>query len=98
MGSFDVLQRTTDSYFDANALMHQWNSIKGNSKREMKRFLTSPKTIAFIDEIDKREAQSQKSDMAIGQQHEILLAKKNKRNPIMFYQHEINKYLISHEI
>lgn len=78
MGSFDVLQRTTDSYFDANALMHQWNSIKGNSKREMKRFLTSPKTIAFIDEIDKREAQSQKSDMAIGQQVIISKGKNTK--------------------
>ena len=38
------------------------------------------------------------SDLKTQQQHEILLAKKNKRNPIMFYQHEINKYLISHEI
>ena len=47
MGSFDVLQRTTDSYFDANALLHQWN--KNNKRRRMDDFLNSSNTKEFID-------------------------------------------------
>lgn len=52
MGSFDILQRTKDGYFDANELLHLWNGRENNSKREMKRFLESPKTIQFIQEIE----------------------------------------------
>lgn len=51
MGSFDILQRTKDGYFDANALLNQWNSKKENPERKMSRFLESPKTIEFINEI-----------------------------------------------
>ena len=51
MWQFKVSQRTNDGYFDANALLNQWNSVKGNTKREMKRFLDSPKTIEFVNEI-----------------------------------------------
>lgn len=51
MGSFDILQRTKDGYFDANALLNQWNSKKENPERKMSRFLDSPKTLEFINEI-----------------------------------------------
>jgi len=51
MGSFDILQRTKDGYFDANALLTQWNSKKDNPERKMSRFLESPKTKEFINEI-----------------------------------------------
>ena len=51
MGSFDILQRTKDGYFDANALLNQWNSKKENPERKMSRFLESPKTLEFINEI-----------------------------------------------
>jgi len=60
MGSFDILQRTKDGYFDASALLHLWNGRDNNSKREMKRFLESPKTIQFITEI---EEESQSAEM-----------------------------------
>lgn len=51
MGSFDILQRTKDGYFDANELLNQWNSKKDNPERKMSRFLESPKTKDFINEI-----------------------------------------------
>jgi hypothetical protein len=53
MGSFDVLQRTKDGYFDANALLSQWNARKDNPERRISRFLDSPKTKEFINEIQK---------------------------------------------
>lgn len=51
MGSFNILQRTKDGYFDANELLAQWNSKKENPERRMLRFLDSPKTKEFITEI-----------------------------------------------
>lgn len=51
MGNFDIIQRTKDGYFDANFLLNQWNSIKSNPERKMIRFLESPKTKEFIEEI-----------------------------------------------
>jgi len=51
MGSFNILQRTKDGYFDANELLAQWNSKKENPERRMSRFLDSPKTKEFIKEI-----------------------------------------------
>lgn len=79
MGEFDVFQRTSDGYFDANALLWQWNKGTGNSKREMKRFIESPKTKEFIDEIKLREAQSQKCDMAVCEQLIVVKGKNTKK-------------------
>ena len=33
MGNFDVFQRTSDGYFDANALLKQWNEVADNPRR-----------------------------------------------------------------
>lgn len=52
MGQFDVLQRTSDSYFDANALVSQWNGVKGNPRRKISEYLKSPKTAEFIKAIE----------------------------------------------
>jgi hypothetical protein len=52
MGSFNVLQRTSDGYFDANALLQMWNKDKGEGKRQMSKYLQLEKTIAFINEIE----------------------------------------------
>lgn len=49
MANYDVLQRTKDGYFDANVLLTQWNDIEVNPKRQMTRFLDSPKTKEFIE-------------------------------------------------
>lgn len=56
MGNFIVTQRTKDGYFDASYLLQQWNMVEVNPKREMKRFLDSPKTLSFIQEIYNQES------------------------------------------
>ena len=62
MGMFNVEQRTSDGYFEANSLLRQWN--KSNQERQMSRYINAPKTISFIDEITRREAQLPKCTMA----------------------------------
>lgn len=52
MGEFDVLQRTKDGYFDANALLTQWNAKSGNTRRRKDDFLNSIKTKEFISVIE----------------------------------------------
>ena len=58
MGMFNVEQRTSDGYFEANSLLQQWN--KNNPERKMNRYISSSKTEEFINEIKLREAQGQK--------------------------------------
>ena len=55
MGDFDVLQRTSDGYFDANALLAQWNSISSHTERKMARFLEASSTKEFIETIIEKE-------------------------------------------
>lgn len=55
IGKYLVPQQTKDKYFNASSLLKQWNSTEGNPKREMKRYLDSPKTKELIDEIKRRE-------------------------------------------
>lgn len=64
MGNFEVSQRTKDMYFDANNLLIQWNLKKGNSKRQMLDFLSSKKTLEFIEVLNEELTQSDNSDMA----------------------------------
>lgn len=54
MGDFEVSQRTSDGYFDGNALLNQWNkSNLKNSKRrrQMSEFKESPNTYEFIESL-----------------------------------------------
>lgn len=51
IGQYCVIQRTSDGFFDANSLLKEWNSKSDNPKREMKKFLSSPKTEEFITAI-----------------------------------------------
>jgi len=48
MGEYEVLQRTSDSYFDLNSLLQQWNNGNGNNRRRLDKFMESPNTKAFI--------------------------------------------------
>lgn len=59
IGDYKFEQRTKDSYFDANLLINQWNSVKGNTRRRLDDFLKSKTTLEFIDSID--------DDLAIGE-------------------------------
>lgn len=56
MGDFEVIQRTKDGYFNANALLTQWNTSHPNKrKRQISEFLESSKTKEFIEEIQRVE-------------------------------------------
>lgn len=68
MGQFEVLQRTSDGWFDANALLTQWNSIRENPQRAMSRFLDSPNTKTFIEALQdevSRSAEQQVGDIQV---------------------------------
>lgn len=58
MGNFKVLQRTSDGYFDGNALLRQWNNTLGNEQRKMDEFLESKRTIEFIDALIEEEREN----------------------------------------
>lgn len=63
MGDFEVLQRTSDGYFDANVLLSQWNNSKlKTGRRKMVEFVDSPKTKDFVNTILKRESHRRKID------------------------------------
>lgn len=66
MGDFEVLQRTSDGYFDANVLLAQWNSSKLKSAkrdRKMGEFKDAPNTHEFIEALrDDVVSHGRKSD------------------------------------
>lgn len=54
MGEFDVMQRTSDGYFDANALLSAWNKspLKTSKRRQqMSEFIDAPSTNEFMQAI-----------------------------------------------
>lgn len=55
MGSFDVFQRTKDGFFDATALIKQWNAIESNTKKDIKDYLYINPTMELIKTICERE-------------------------------------------
>ena len=61
MGNFDVFQRTSDGYFDANALLKQWNEVADNPRREMKKFLDTKSTQEFIEVLTIEESAYRKN-------------------------------------
>ena len=66
MGNFDIIQRTSDGYFDGNALMSQWKKENRNNRDSVSDFLQQKKVQEFMDCLEKdlgNEAQSQKWDM-----------------------------------
>lgn len=49
MGEYEVTQRTSDGYFDANALLNQWNAVESNTRRRIDKFFESENTSEFIE-------------------------------------------------
>lgn len=49
MGQFEVLQRTKDGFFDANALLRQWNANEGNADLRISKFMNQQKVVEFIE-------------------------------------------------
>lgn len=54
MGNFEVFQRTQDGFFNATALLKQWNS-QSKSERKMDNYFNVKGTNEFVDTIMKRE-------------------------------------------
>lgn len=61
--NFSVVQRTSDGYFDGGDLLRQWNSIEGNTRRRMDKFLESDNTSEFLKALAADE--SHRSKMTI---------------------------------
>jgi len=62
MGNYAITQRTSDGYFDGNALLAQWNADENNTRRRLDDFLSYKSTQEFIEEISK----SQRGNFAKG--------------------------------
>lgn len=75
MGQFEVLQRTSDGYFDGNALLSQWNNVDGNPRRQMSKFLEMDNTKAFLKALSDDE--SQRAEMLIAE-NQLLVVSKGK--------------------
>lgn len=54
MGKFEVLQRTSDGFFNATALLKQWN-VQSRSERKMDNYFNLNGTEEFVDTIMERE-------------------------------------------
>ncbi len=61
MGNFDVFQRTSDGYFDANALLKQWNEVEDNPRRQMSKFFDMRNTQEFIKVLTTSESAMSKN-------------------------------------
>ena len=89
MGQFDVLQRISDGFFDANALLNQWNKVEKNPRKRMSEFLESPKTKDFIEALKDDLKLSRKSDEADIQVVDRIKGRrtKNGKNPDKIFFH-----------
>lgn len=54
IGAFSVEQRTKDAFFNATALLKQWNGVH-EAERKMDNYFASDKTKTFISTIMERE-------------------------------------------
>ena len=63
MGQFEVLQRTSDGFFDGNALLIQWNRQDGVAQRKMIEYLESKKTKEFIEALESDKALRGKTEV-----------------------------------
>lgn len=64
LNDFEVVQRTKDGYFDANALLNLWNNTPGSTRRRKDDFLNSVKTKEFIDALQEEIANGELSPLA----------------------------------
>lgn len=100
MGGFDVLQRTQDGFFDANALLAQWNADKRRPRRRMAEFFENDNVIFFVVELEKElglsktqlteNHQRPKIDIGDTQLVSIIRGRRNKRGlkePDKYYMH-----------
>jgi hypothetical protein len=77
MGQFEVLQRTKDGFFDANALLRQWNANGGNADLRISKFLNQQKVIEFIEAL--KEELKDGANQPIGD-YQLLINVKGRRD------------------
>jgi len=88
MGSFDVLQRTKDGYFDANALLLAWNVRPQNGRRRMDEFLKAKKTVEFMEALNEEiqsESNGEKSPQAFYEKKSRLTSKGNTKGEMWMH-------------
>lgn len=77
--SFSVTQRTSDGYFDGSELLRQWNSVDGNPRRQMSKFLEMDSTRDFLKALAIDESQS--ANLLIGENQLLIKIKgRNTKN------------------
>ena len=55
MGVFQVIQRTSDGYFNATSLLQQWNTTNVDEKRDLDNFWKSTHLNKLMSEIAENE-------------------------------------------
>ena len=71
--NFTVTQRTSDGFFDGSELLRQWNTVGGNAKRQMSKFLEMDTTKEFLAAlvIDENERKSHGAKMLHGDNQKV---------------------------
>lgn len=77
MGEYDVLQRTSDGFFDANALLRQWNAKSDNATLAITKFLNQKSIKAFMEALAEEETLSANQQVGVNQ---LVITQKAKRD------------------
>lgn len=80
LGMFNVIQRTEDSYFEANRLLLEWNNVKHATRRRMDDFLNSSKTKEFIEEIEEQESNPVEKNLHTENQAVVIIKGRKTKN------------------
>lgn len=89
MGDFEVLQRTSDGYFDANALLAQWNK-SGKNERKLSLFMELKQTSEFMDALRDELSLSNKNylpDTQLVIKGKVSTDKKGNKTPAKVWMH-----------
>lgn len=78
MGLFDVLQRTSDGYFDGNALLRQWNSVKENPQRKLTEFTENTRVSEFVEALKEEIVQGSLGEASPKLDIQVLIRSKCK--------------------
>lgn len=65
MGHFEVLQRTSDSMFNATSLLKQWNKSNPDNKRDLDNFWKSTHLVELMKEIAENEFETTSVDFTV---------------------------------
>lgn len=69
MGNYDVLQRTSDGYFDANALLRQWNANPENKRKSVAEIVRNKQFQEFAKTL--YESENQVDNYQDGNNHQV---------------------------